>query len=608
MPAPVADKQPVECPNECRLLAAPPPRRIRRPCLPSRPDLDFPAITLASWSYALATIAYALLTVRFMASARTGLRGAALIVALVATLLWAAGNWGFIAFRRPGLLLAANGLDILRAAAWQVLLLFLLREPGKGADRESAYGRLWPATFVLTLTTLLAQVLAFVGFNALGDPARLALFGALALSIYGLVLLEQLWRNTVEDARWSIKPLCLGLAAVWAFDVYHFADALLFSRLDPDLWVARGFVYTLVVPVLAVSAFRVRADVFRVRLSRRVVFHTATLVAAGAYLLFMAGAGYYVRYFGGEWGRAVQVALLFGAALALGLVIVSGSMRAKMRVFVGKHFFSYRYDYRDEWLRFTQALAATGSQPEMGQQIVRALADLVESPAGALWVRDAGGRVFAQAAHWNMPEDASEEPVDSPLSTFLRDSGWVVNLEEYRSSPLRYGDLELPEWLRHTPHAWLVVPLGVGSDLIGFAILATARTQLDVNWEVNDLLKTAARQAASFLGQMRAAEALHRGAQVRRLQPDVGVRRPRPQEHRVAALADAEERRAPSRQPGVPEGHAGDRRALGRADEAADAAAARRNDAGQRAAGRRARRSSSSASARPRRRSSRCPR
>lgn len=470
--------------------------------------MEIPALDLATWSYALATVAYALLALRFVATARAGLRGIALIVALAATLAWAAGNWGFVALRRPGLLVAANAIDVLRAAAWQVLLLLLLRGPGTSAGENSAYGRLWPATLVLTLTAFLAQFMTLAGLKQLGDPARLALFASLALSIYGLVLLEQLWRNTVEDARWSIKPLCLGLAAVWAFDVYHFADALLFSRLDPDLWIARGFVYTLVMPVLAVSAFRVRADVFRVRLSRRVVFHTATLVAAGAYLLSMAGAGYYVRYFGGDWGPALQVALLFGAALALGLVIVSGSMRARMRVFVGKHFFSYRYDYRDEWLRFTQALAATGSQPEMGQQIVRALADLVESPAGALWVRDAAGRTYVQAAFWNMPEDAAEEPVESALSTFLRDSGWVVNLEEYRSSPLRYGDLELPEWLRHTPHAWLVVPLAMGSDLIGFAILATARTRIDVNWEVNDLLKTAARQAASFLGQMRAAEAL----------------------------------------------------------------------------------------------------
>lgn len=39
-------------------------------------------------------------------------------------------------------------------------------------------------------------------------------------------------------------------------------------------------------------------------------------------------------------------------------------------------------------------------------------------------------------------------------------------------------------------------------------MLATARTRIDVNWEVNDLLKTAARQAGAFLGQMQASEAL----------------------------------------------------------------------------------------------------
>ena len=81
-----------------------------------------------------------------------------------------------------------------------------------------------------------------------------------------------------------------------------------------------------------------------------------------------------------------------------------------------------------------------------------------------------------------------------------------------------------------------------------------------------------------------------RGAQVRRLQPHVGVRRPRSEEHRRAAVADAEERRAPSRQSGVPEGHADDGRAFGRAHEAADDAVARRNDAGGRAARRRSRR------------------
>ena len=39
-------------------------------------------------------------------------------------------------------------------------------------------------------------------------------------------------------------------------------------------------------------------------------------------------------------------------------------------------------------------------------------------------------------------------------------------------------------------------------------MLATPRTPIELDWEVRDLLKTASRQAASFLGQMRATEAL----------------------------------------------------------------------------------------------------
>jgi putative PEP-CTERM system histidine kinase len=48
----------------------------------------------------------------------------------------------------------------------------------------------------------------------------------------------------------------------------------------------------------------------------------------------------------------------------------------------------------------------------------------------------------------------------------------------------------------------------VGDDIIGFVVLASSRTRMDVNWEVNDLLKTAGQQAASFLAQMQATEAL----------------------------------------------------------------------------------------------------
>jgi hypothetical protein len=52
-------------------------------------------------------------------------------------------------------------------------------------------------------------------------------------------------------------------------------------------------------------------------MSQRAVMQSATLLMVGLYLLFMAAAGYYVRFFGGEWGRALQLALLFAALLVL---------------------------------------------------------------------------------------------------------------------------------------------------------------------------------------------------------------------------------------------------------------------------------------------------
>ena len=144
----------------------------------------------------------------------------------------------------------------------------------------------------------------------------------------------------------------------------------------------------------------------------------------------------------------------------------------------------------------------------MGEQVIRGLADMLESPAGGLWMKSANEHEFRQTARWNMARCDEPENEASPLCRFLVRTGWVVNLEEYRSVPRRYDQLTLPKWLLQLGHAWLVVPLFVGEELIGFVVLASARTHVDVNWEVNDLLKTAGRQAASFLAQMQATEAL----------------------------------------------------------------------------------------------------
>jgi putative PEP-CTERM system histidine kinase len=427
--------------------------------------------------------------------------------AVLATTLWALAAlwWNFK--RWPGLHLLANGLDLLRYGLWFTFLLTLFGHGPEQPGSTRILSRLRLAAGGVTGLALLVLVATALQGDGAGI-SRWATAVAMALPLVGLLIVEQLFRNLGEDFRWNAKPMCLGLACVFVFDVYLYAQAFLFGRFDPEAQSARGAVHALAVPFLFVAARRNDDWIARVQVSHTAAFYSATLILAGAYLLFMAAVGYYVRYFGGNWGGALQLGLLVGGVALLGMLMFSGSLRSWLRVFVSKHFYSYRYDYREEWLRFTSMLSAKRSPQEMGELIVRGLAKMVECPGGSLWTRAGSDAEFVQAACWNMARVTQAERADASLCTFLREKGWVIDLDEFKSAQPRYETLALPDWLRASPNGWLVVPLLAGDDLLGFVLLGRPLTAIKLNWEVLDLLKTAGRQAAGYLAQMQATEAL----------------------------------------------------------------------------------------------------
>ncbi len=399
--------------------------------------------------------------------------------------------------------------DQLRYVAWAAFILSLLERP-LASD---------PIRWQVRLSVGLPVGVGLAGLGAnlyLGVvseqsvvASRVLLASQLAWAVLGLVLVEQLFRNQAENSRWSAKPLCLGLGCVFVYDVYLYSQAVMFGGFDADALAARGLVHTVAVPLLFVASRRQAQRKARIEVSKTAAFYSAALLLIGVYLLFIAGAGYYVRFFGGSWGGALQVALLAFALVVLVVLMLSGALRARLRVFLNKHFFSYRYDYRLEWLRFTAMLSSRTAPQEVGGLVVRGLADMVECPAGGLWFKALGDDRYVQSAAWNMPMLTHAEPVDSPLCALMREREWIVDLGAANAGKGTQDEAAvIPAWLRELSSAWLVVPLLVAEDLLGFVVLAQPRTPVDLDWEVRDLLKTAARQAAGFLAQMHATEAL----------------------------------------------------------------------------------------------------
>jgi putative PEP-CTERM system histidine kinase len=463
--------------------------------------------SVAVYSYTIAAVAFLFLSGFLLTSWRGRLHGMILTVACLLAALWAATLAYQVARGRP-LSFLSDILEIARNAGWSVFLIMLLG-PFQKMDASGSV-RIRPFVLPITAFYLLLVMMAIYIHGGDSPPQGSLAFmtvitGRVAMAVMGMILVEQFYRNTPAKQRWGIKYICLGVGGIFAYDFYLYSEAMLFRQVNPEIWAARGIVNALIVPLIAVSAARNPQWSLGISVSRRILFHSAALFGTALYLLAMAAAGYYLRFFGGSWGNVLQAVFLFGAVILLLGVLFSGTLRSWLKVFISKHFYIYNYDYREEWLRFTRALSEVGHG--LGERTIQAVAELVESPGGALWIRRDSGNC-EPVARWNMPLAQGGEPENSSFCQFLENKQWVIDLQEYDSNPEKYGAITLPEWLRAIPRAWLVVPLIQQRRLFGFMVLAQPRSRIKLNWEVNDLLKIAGNQAASYLAQQEADNAL----------------------------------------------------------------------------------------------------
>src|SRR5205823_2115937 len=151
---------------------------------------------------------------------------------------------------------------------------------------------------------------------------------------------------------------------------------------------------------------------------------------SGIFLLALALTGEIVRTVGTGWGDLIELSLIIGGLASLGVFLSSGSARSRLRRFLAENFFSHRYDYRLEWLKSIDILSANPNPVTVQKRVVSAVAEVADSPAGALWVRDVDGAVFYWAGSWNCPAIGGAEPAGSPFVELFRGGDWVIDLAD----------------------------------------------------------------------------------------------------------------------------------------------------------------------------------
>ena len=203
-------------------------------------------LKIALIGYAGAAAAFANLTVFLLTVWRERARGSLLTVACFVTVLWAASL--VEASLRIEVSTARVFLtEIIHDSVWLFCLSSLL---GGAVAVKSNWlvRRGGSALGAVLLVTGVVLTVSGLDIRFPGVMSQLLVLGSIATSLYALVGIEQLYRNARPKQQNALKFLCLGLAGIFAYDLFLYSNVVVDGQILTAFWGARGYVVALCVP------------------------------------------------------------------------------------------------------------------------------------------------------------------------------------------------------------------------------------------------------------------------------------------------------------------------------------------------------------------------
>lgn len=430
----------------------------------------------------------------------------AVLVALATCVVWCSLSLA----AEPGSVAVA-----IAESARNLALLAVIFQLFAADGRDESLKPTRPVIVILVLVQLLQLILIVIEAQAISFPQVVQLTGEISgffsmmVAIGALVLLHNLYAGAASTSRRIILWSGIGLGGFFAYDLNLHTLAYLGQVNPPILSSLHGLVTAVMAVMIAFGANSSSAGL-EFKPSRAVTFQTLSLLVIGSYLIVMVLVTRSLALLGGDVGRASQIAFLVFAVAVAAIWLPSHRIRRSVRVMASKHLFQHRYDYREEWLRFTRTIGhVSNNRSSFQERAVKGLADITESPAGLLLMPNEEAQLELNA-RWNWPTlDVPALASDYMLPGLLEQHNHILALDEARSGIEYFGELShIPQWLIEAEDAWALVPLIHFDRFVGVIVLARPPIERRLDWEDFDLLRVGGQQLASYLAEQAGQQAL----------------------------------------------------------------------------------------------------
>jgi len=327
--------------------------------------------------------------------------------------------------------------------------------------------------------------------------------GIMVTLVIALINLEATLTGASTVSRWKIKLEVLGTGALLAILIFYYSQGLLYRTLDMHLAPVRSLAIIVAIVLIAGSQIRGGTGV-KVVLSQQMAYRSFVLLAIGVYLISIGLMGEGLKYFGGTFNRSALVTVAFLAAIGLFLFILSDKAKRKLIIFLTRNFYKNKYDYRSQWLEFTERLSSAHSNQEMLMAILSVYCDTFGMGSAGLFLCDRDRKKYFPVASMELEVGNRIYATDDPVISKLIEDRKVVNLCD------GYGAEGLDQdGFFHSQGLCFLIPLVSNNLLDGFIMMGTQINPDErYNYEDYDLMQTLAQQASSTLLNMRLTDEL----------------------------------------------------------------------------------------------------
>jgi putative PEP-CTERM system histidine kinase len=351
-----------------------------------------------------------------------------------------------------------------------------------------------------------------VGGGALAFPNSGYLFFSSFFVLVAVLImawrLEVFWRFLNRHSRRQYKLLVIAFFLIIGSLLWSTSMRITYLQINQDHLLLLSLLMALAWLMAAYAVAANRLLNRQIFVSRKIVYSTIAPLVFALYLIAVGLISILIRSFGWSLHFALQWLLIVSGLLLIASFALSSRLRDRVRYFVSTHFYVNKYEYRDEWLNFSELLHSRLNEKGIVEALWYILNDSMYTDTIKIWVGDMNRGFYLAApagSRTSYPEAAIS--AEDPLVSYLQSVSYLDCQEPGGDAEKKRILYEKGGFLDSLGIV-LLAPLAIGGHFVGIIGLGPEYTGGSYGNDDFDLLAAISSQAASVLLAVQTAEEL----------------------------------------------------------------------------------------------------